>query len=80
MEYAIKIDGKYLYEYVYAENNRKGRFGKIQFYAGDIIDAVLTDDVQRTEVRGSIGGTIQTLYAIPAMEGKKVEIIPIGRD
>lgn len=84
MYYAIKIDGKYFKEYIYAEKNIGGRFGGITeggsvIREGDIIDIVTTEEVERTEVRRSIGNTISTLYGIDMMRDKKIEIVPIRR-
>lgn len=78
MEYAIKIDGKYFKDYVYADENIAGRFGKGRILAGDIIDIVLTDQIERTEVGRSLGNTITTLYTIEAMRGKGMEVVAIG--
>lgn len=80
MEYAIKIDGEYFKDYVYTDKNMKGRFGKVQYYVGDIIDITTTKEVERTEVRRSIGNTISMLYGIEKMKNKKIEIIPIERN
>ena len=77
MEYAILIDGEYFKEYVYADKNISGRFGKVNIYEGDIIDIVTTKEIERTEVRRSIGGTIETLYMIESIMDKRIEIIPI---
>ena len=78
MEYAIKINGKYFKEYIYADRNVAGRFGKGRIQEGDIIDVVLTDQIERTEVGRSLGNTITTLYSIGAMRGKGMEIVALG--
>lgn len=79
MEYVIMIDGKYFKDYIYAEKNIAGRFGKGRILEGDIVDIVLTDQIERTEVGRSLGNTITTLYSIDKMRGKETLIIPIGR-
>lgn len=80
MEYAIKIDGEYFKDYIYADKNTKGRFGKVQYYIGDVINITTTKEIERTEVRRSIGNTISMLYGIEKMKNKKIEIIPIERN
>lgn len=77
MEYAIKIDEKYFKEYVYATENVSKRFGRGRILEGDIVDIVLTDKVERTEVGRSLGNTITTLYTIPKMKGKGIGIVPL---
>ena len=76
MEYAIVVDGKYFKEYIYADKNIEGRFGKGRIIEGDIIDIILTDKVERTEVGRSLGNTITTLYTIDKMRGKGIEVVP----
>lgn len=79
MEYAIKLENGYFKEYIYADKNVRGRFGKVILNEGDIIGVVVTQGIERTEVGRSIGNTITTLYQIESMRGKKIEIIPVSR-
>lgn len=80
MEYAVKINGKYFKEYVYAEKNIKGRFGKVGVIQGDIIDLELSDEVERTFSSRCLGGTLATIYLVEKFRDKKIEIIPLGRN
>lgn len=83
--YAIRIDGRYFKDYVYAQRSpRMGYLGHTRFgttiQEGDIIDIVTTPTPERTEVKRSLGGTIATIYAIDKLRNKKIEIIPIQGD
>lgn len=81
MEYAIKIDGRYFKEYVYHEENRKGRFAGIGHNStlrdGDIVGVVTTEEPEYTWSRRGLSGTIGVLYTIDTVKDKKVEIRPI---
>ena len=79
MEYAIRIDGKYFNEYIYADKDISGRIGKVNIQEGDIINITLTDEIERTEIKRSVGNTISTLYSIESIQDKKIEIIPCCR-
>lgn len=81
MEYAIEIDGEYFKEYVYYhKDNDRGQFGKIRLQEGDIVDIITTKEVKRTEVKRSIGNTIEILYGIESLRDKEIKIIPIEND
>lgn len=81
MYYAIKIGDKYFKDYVYAsKGDVEHRYGRARVGEGDIIDIVLTDKPERTEVRSSLGNTIGILYRQDFMRDKKAEIIPILRE
>lgn len=77
MEYAIKIDGKYFKEYIYYDkDNNKGQFGKTRLQDGDIVGIITTDEVERTEVRRSLGNTIATLVGIESVKERIIMIVP----
>jgi hypothetical protein len=84
MEYAIKIGNKYFKEFIYDENiNSKGRFTggatRIGNYeTGDIIDILLTEDIELTLTRRSLADKIQLIYDIDKFKKQKVGIIPIN--
>jgi hypothetical protein len=80
--YAIKINGGYFKEYVYADRNKKGRHGGHTSFgtvikAGDIIDIVTTKEPERTETKRSVGNTLATILQIDKYRGTKIEIVPV---
>jgi hypothetical protein len=83
--YAIKINGGYFKEYVYADRNKKGRHGGHTSFGalirdGDIIDIVTTKEPERTETRRSVGNTLATILQIDKYRGTKIEIVPVEGD
>lgn len=80
--YAIKIDGEYFNEYVYSDEDRRGRFaGHTKFgglyRSGDIVDVITTKEPEYTLSRRSVGNTVSILLGIPILKGRKIEIIPM---
>ena len=45
----------------------------------DIIDVVLTDTVERTEVKRSIGNTLSILLDIEAVRDEVITIVPLSK-
>lgn len=83
--YAIKINGGYFKEYVYADRNKKGRYGGHTSFGvlirdGDIIEIVTTKEPERMETRRSVGNTLTTILQIDKYKGAKIEIVPVEGD
>ena len=84
MEYAIKINGMYFKEYIYLDENNKGRYTGhsamgVLLYGGDVVDIDTTPLIDRTFSRRSVGNTINLLYQIPKLRNSTIKIIPIVR-
>lgn len=81
-DYAIKIDGKYFKDYVYSDKNTYGRFSGGatnigNYQTDDIIDLILTDNIEYTTSRRNISEKIKIIYDIEKFKNKKVSIIPV---
>ncbi len=80
-KYAIKINGEYFKEYIYLDEDNKGRYaGNTQLgnilREGDIVDIKTTIVPERFEYPRSIGNTISTILRIEKMKGSKIIIEP----
>ena len=81
-DYAIKIDGKYFYDFVYATKDNKGIYaghgaqGSL-IKEGDIIDLELTEIAKRTFSRRSIGTKISLILQVDQYKRKDIHIVPM---
>lgn len=84
-KYAIKINGEYFKEYIYLDEDNKGRYaGNTQLGSvlrvGDIVDIKTTVIPKRFEYPRSIGGTIAILLGIDKLKGNRIEIEPFKEE
>ena len=84
-KYAIKINGEYFKEYIYLDEDNKGRYaGNTQLGSvlrvGDIVDIKTTVIPKRFEYPRSIGGTIAILLGIDKLKGNRIEIDPFKEE
>lgn len=82
MYYGIRINDRWLKEFIYFEKRNKDRYtGSTQLgnrlKYGDIVDIVTTELPERYEVNRSVGNTISVLLGIEKLEGKIIEIVPL---
>ncbi|QEH69934.1 hypothetical protein [Cellulosilyticum sp. WCF-2] len=81
-EYAIKIDDKYFYDFVYATKGNSGIYaghgaqGSL-IKEGDIIDLELTEIAKRTFSRRSIGTKISLILQVDQYKRKDIHIVPM---
>lgn len=82
MNYAIRINNRYFKEFVYAKEISDRYAGNTaigyRVDGDDIVDIITTDLPERTEVINSVAGTIRMLLSIEKLEGKIIEVIPLG--
>ena len=81
-EYAIKIDGKYFYDFVYATQKEQGRFmghgaqGSL-VHEDDIIDLELTERAIKTFSRRSVSTKISLILQVEKYRRKDIHIVPM---
>ena len=81
MEYTIKVNGKYFKEYIYATKENLHRYaGNTQngclVYDGDIVDLILTEDVQYTTTKRNLAEKVRLIYGIDKFKDCTIEIRP----
>ena len=73
--YAIKIGNRYFKEFVYCEENTKGRYSghwnREVYKKGDVIDLEPTKEADLKLTKRSLAGKIQLIYDIPKFKEKR---------